>query len=1059
MAGEQRSLQIADAGTRRIFSIPAGTAFLDGLARATLAGEFSATGAAPDPAALPAMRILLPTQRAVRALQDAYLRAVSPGADGIALLLPSILPIADGDATASLIAGVGALSGDAFSGAVPSPMPNLHRRLVLTRFVLQWFAARTELSAADLLAAPGQLRTPAEAAGLATGLATLMDMLETEGVASDGLAGLVPESLAAHWQLTLDFLQIVTATWPAYLTATGLISPAGHRNRLLALETARLGESTPSLLSSPVIVAGVTGSIPATLALMRVVAERPGGALVLPGVDLDLDEASWLAAAGDPAHPQFRLSRLLMALGIDRDAVTMLPGTEPPHALSCRNRFIGEAMRPASTTAEWGTLTARLSEPDICAALDGVTLLEAASAEEEAEAIALILRHAAEQPGVTAALVTPDRILARRVETRLRGWGIAIDDSAGRPFAKTVPGAFLDLVLEAFASHFAPAAVMALLKHPLTRLGLEVGPARRAARMLELAAFRRTYLGDGLAGIAAALHRAFPELPDADDDDLERAHRAARKMAERDRASARDLLTRLTVAMQPLTELQDLTEPSSLAALAQAHLAAASAIACDEAGKDDALYSGEAGAALDTLFVGLSDPAIPALPLQATDYRDFYRALIAGESVRTRAAVHPRLSIWGPFEARLQRPDIVILGGLVDGVWPEIADPDPWLNRPMLAALGLPAPEARIGDAAHDFTQMLGAAKVYLTRAAKVDGVPKVASRWLLRIRALLMGLKGDDPLKADAPWLAWAKTRIAAGTPVATEPPRPCPPLAVRPRQMSVTRVETWMRNPYAIYASRILSLEPMPELGHQPDDRLRGTMIHAVLSRFTQTWPDQLPDDIGAAMRVQIDRVLKEHQAHPRVAAFWRPRLIRFADWFAATEAARRIGVSTVLTEVPGSLDLAMPGGDFALTARADRLDLLTGGQAIITDYKSGNAPKPAQVESLKSPQLPLEAAILIAGGFVGSGARAVAAIRYISAKGGDPPGDEMALVVDIATLAARGVEGVKQLVAAFDDVSMPYAALRRPGFTYHFDDYAHLARVKAWENAGQMGDDGDE
>jgi ATP-dependent helicase/nuclease subunit B len=1025
-----------------ILTIPAGAPFLDALA-ASILNRSLPIAAQGTPVDLPRWTVLLPTKRAGRALQDAFIRAADFGPDGGALLLPAIRPIAEGDEAASLLLGIGELGSGLTAGVAPA-MPELHRRIVLTQLILAWSSA---MASAIVSADPRATRSPAEASLLAASLATLIDRLETEGVSFDLLPGLVPEGLASHWQQTLDFLQIVTQAWPAYLATTGLISAASRRNQLLNLEAARL--SHPA--QWPVIIAGITGSIPATAAVMRAVAAKPGNAIILPGLDLDLDAASWQALLDDPAHPQFRLAHLLATLGVDRAEVQTIPGLDLALARGARSRFISEAMRPAATTQAWSTFAERMPAPELQAALESVVLIEAGSAEEEAEAVALILREAAEHPDQTAALVSPDRTLARRVQTRLSGWGITIDDSAGRPFAKTVPGAFLDLLLDAFASQFAAAPTMSLLKHPLTRLGLGVAPARRAARMLELAAFRRTYLGQGLAGIAAALNRSFPEARlDEDDEDLERPHRAARAMAARDRTAARDLLQRLQTAMAPLLDLALGT--CDLATLAAAHRAVAVALATDENGSDDALWSGEAGAHAEQLFVGLTDPTLPPLALDVADYRDFYRSLIRGESVRSLATVHPRLNIWGPFEARLQQPDIVILGGLVDGVWPEIAEPDPWLNRPMLRALGLPSPEARLGDAAHDFTQLLGASKVYLTRATKVDGVPKVASRWLLRMKALLDGAQtqGNTLLAADRPWLEWARTRTLAGPVQPHHAPSPRPPVRIRPRQISVTRIETWLKNPYAIYASKVLKLEPMAALGHEPDDRLRGMMVHAVLNRFSRQSPTQLPDACADVLFALIDQVLAEYRAHPRIAALWRPRLQRFATWFAATEPERRVGVERVITEIAGAITLTAPGGDFVLTTRADRIDVLSDGGVILTDYKSGNAPKPAKVESLLSPQLPLEAAIHLAGGFEGLGASPVALMRYISAKGGEPPGQDLPLAFDAAGLASLALDGVRRLVADFDDPAMPYRALRRPGFSYLFDDYAHLARVKAWQNA---------
>ena len=113
-----------------------------------------------------------------------------------------------------------------------------------------------------------------------------------------------------------------------------------------------------------------------------------------------------------------------------------LPGAVAGDAFAARARLINEAMRPAATTHVWHRLGETIKSDDARTAFEGVHRLTAPSAQDEAEAIALIMRHAAEVPGKTAALVSPDRLLARRVAIRLESWGIRVDDSAGRPFVK-----------------------------------------------------------------------------------------------------------------------------------------------------------------------------------------------------------------------------------------------------------------------------------------------------------------------------------------------------------------------------------------------------------------------------------------------------------------------------------------------------------------------------------------------------------------------------------------------------------------------------------------------
>jgi ATP-dependent helicase/nuclease subunit B len=1015
--------------------VPHGRPFLTALAEALLAGNLPVPGGPrPGPLELADVTLLLPTRRATRALQEAFLKA----SGGAAVLLPRIRPIfaTSEDLTAFLSAD------DLADGAadIPPAVSDLERQLLLAKLVLRWSEAERGAGGRASAFAPytaTAARTPAQAAKLANELARLMDAMEIEDVDSAKMRTLVPGEFSEHWGKTLQFLRIVTETWPAMLGGRG--SKMQHDKRLILAQAKRLQEAPPD---APVIVAGVMSSVPAVTQLLRAVAGLPNGALVLPALDQALDKESWDAIVpAHPEHPQFGLKKLLDALDVRREDVLALPGSTPQQA---RSQLISEAMRPVHTTERWHRFTSSAGARQIGEALKGLAIVEAPSAEDEAEAVALILREVAETPGRTAALVSPDRQLARRVSVRLETWNLRVDDSAGQPFAKSSLGAFLDLVVEAAAARFEPIALMALLKHALCRLGFAPGEIARTARALEIAAFRAPYFGQGLDDVAATLARA-----EAESRSGTRRHRAVRQLGRADWQAARDLARRLAQAFRPLEALFSSSANTNLHVLAKAHIATADALAkTANAAAGVSLWGGEAGEWAAKFFAGLIDGAMPAPDMQAADYPEFYRSLIAEATVRPRGATHPRIFIWEPFESRLQQPDVVVLGSLNEGTWPQAADPGPWLNRPMRAALGLPAPEERIGDAAHIFASLLGVERVYLTRAAKIDGVPTVPSRWLLRLQALLGGLgKAATP---DRPWLDWAHARNALdGLPRPVGAPQPRPPVAMRPRQLSVTAIEKWIANPYAIFAERILELAPLPVLGERPGPALRGQIVHEALSRFARTFPIQLPDDIRAELLGFAEAALADCIGSARVAAFWAPRFARFAAWFAETERSRRTGVEASFAEVDGAMVLEGPAGPFTLKARADRIDTGKAG-LVITDYKTA-----AGLDTLarravqgEAPQLPLEAAIAAAGGFTGVPAQPVAALRYISASGGEPAGQQIDLNGgDLAALARRAREGLTRLIERFDRAETPYRALRRARFTYKYDDYAHLARVAEW------------
>lgn len=1026
----------------RIFTVPPGVAFLPALARAILNGDLPSPGSArPDPLSLPDITLCLPTQRSVRAAQDAFLAA----SGARALLMPRIRPISDSEDDLTLLTRLA--SPITFSAAAldtPEPTPALERTLKLMQLIQLWRDRLAETEDAVIT------NTAAQAAGLAIELASLMDEIDREGAEFEKIQGLVPDTYSQHWQKTVEFLKIV-----AQYKALDLTSVVERTNAMIRNEAERIATHPPK---APYIVAGVTGSIPATVALMRAVLALPHGAIVLPALDLDSDDESFDAIApadkkqtAHPEHPQFGLRRLLDQLGVSRRDVRALPGAKASATTEKRNAFIREAMRPSATTARWHEYTASTNPSEIKSALTGVSLIEAPSAQDEAEVVSLILREAIETPGHTAALVSPDRLLARRVAIRLQAWGIRVDDSAGRPFAKTVPGTFLNLVAGVVVNDFAPADVMALLKHPLCRLGMKSFDVRRFGRALEIAAFRAPYIGRGPEGIAAALKKC-----ESDRLEKKRRHRAAERLWDEDLAGAADLVARLTQAFAPLTAIYEMPGRHALAAFAEAHSQTAELLCTlndDDPGFQtdiNPLWQGDAGATASSFFLELKDPGLPAIMILAADYADLYQSLLARENVREHTAVHPRVTIWGASEARLQQPDVLILGSLNEGTWPKAAETGAWLNRPMRQELGLPSPEEETGRAAHDFISLLGADRVYLTRAQKVKGVPTVPSRWVMRMTALLDGFDLRDQLKPETPWLEWARARDAIDDTkrIKIRQPAPVPPIDVRPRRMSVTRVEDWITNPYAIYARDILKLEPLPPLGAAPDQSVRGALVHDVLSRFAALHPAALPPDTRAVLNDVATALLSELTGHPKVAAFWMPRLQRFLDWFADSEPARRASVRRVVPEISGQLVLAAPGGPFALTARADRIDDADAG-LVITDYKTGGIPSQKHVLNGRAPQLPLEAAIAASEvGFPNLSGRSVQSLRYIRASGGEPPGEEQFIkTTDVAALADQALQGLSALVALYDRPSTPYLAIRRPGYRYDYDAYAHLARVAEW------------
>jgi ATP-dependent helicase/nuclease subunit B len=644
------------------------------------------------------------------------------------------------------------------------------------------------------------------------------------------------------------------------------------------------------------------------------------------------------------------------------------------------------------------------------------------------------MRHALETPERTAALVTPDRTLARRVAAALERWEIRIDDSGGAALGDSAVGSFLRLVAAAAAEALAPVPLLALLKHPLAGGGRPVAEFRALVRALERTALRGPRPGPGVAGLIAALEDGDPRRFDTPE--------------ARDRLC--DWVNELGRLTEPLRVLgESATVP--LADLIRAQIRVAEALAADQAQPGaNRLWRHEDGEAAAAFFSDLLRAAEDFPGVALADYPALFDSLLAGRMIRPRFGLHPRLTILGPLEARMVQADLMILGGLNEGTWPAEPAPDPWLSRPMRRQFGLPGPERQIGLSAHDFAQAAAAPQVVLTRSARIEGAPTVPSRWLTRLETVLRALGLAGRIDQEAPhWLAWVRAldQPAAVRPVAA--PQPRPPLAARPRELAVTEIETWMRDPYALYARRVLGLEPLEPLAADPGAAERGQFIHQALDAFLRDCPDPLPPDALERLLAQGKAAFGTLLARPEVWAFWWPRFERVARWVVAEEAARRPAWRPAATEIRGGLTLSGPGGPFRLKAKADRLDRAADGSLGILDYKTGIVPKDREVSLGFAPQLPLEAAIAESGGFEGIPAAPVSSLVYWRLSGGEPAGEERRLKGAPAALSADACDGVERLIAAFDDPQTPYAARPRPVWAPRFEPYAHLARLQEWSS----------
>ena len=971
-----------------VFTISIDRRFADELAREILAEH------AAEPLSLAEVLILVPTRRSVRALREAFLRA----ADGKPTILPRLAPLGDLDESE-----FEALSGGATALTLPPAIDPAEREALLARLV----AAFPDEDGQPVA------QTAAQALKLARELGSLLDELAIDGVAFEKLETLVEGNFAHHWRRTLSFLSIVGTAWPALLAERGQIDAIDRRTRSIRAQSERWRANPPT---TQVIAAGSTGSQPATRELMKVVAGLPKGAVVLPGLDRDMDEESWQKL--DPTHPQFGLHELLKHFEIARTDVAEWPGAPGDPA---RRLLIGELMRPAETSDDWKKPSA--------ASLDHVTRADCATPHQEAVVIALALREALEHETRTAALVTPDRDLAKRVAAELRRWDIEIDDSAGQPLADTPPSTLLRCLVATVDQGFAPVELLALLKHPLCSLGLSRPALLDAARRLDRKVLRGLRPSPGLDALQALVEDAkFKE--------------------DIDRAQVRDLVKRLRETTAVLVET--MSAPATPAALLEATIATAEKLAPPET-----LWSGEAGEALADALASLKAAWADQPEIASGEWPSLLLTLLASETIRPRFGRHPRLAIWGPLEARLQRADLLILGGLNEGGWPPSVETGPWINRPMRATLGLPQPERRIGLSAHDFASALAAERVLLTRAEREGGAPTVPSRWLARLDALF----GYDAESGAAPpeyiqrgrrtWLAWAEQLDHTDDYKPWPAPAPRPPVSARPTTLSVSRIEQWRRDPYGLYANRILKLKLLDPLEQELGAAERGSRLHEALDEFLRTYPSGvLPPDALALFEAMGERHLQTVLAAPAERAFWWPRFKKLAAWFIATENARRAaGTHLLASERKGRMKL----GPLIVEATADRIDEIEPGGWEIIDYKTGRVPSARELEKLFAPQLLLEAGIAAQGNYDKvEGPPHTVHLSYWQANGlGD--GGAVKEIKDADTLIPQMMALVQRMAEHFANPATPYEPSLWPEFGPHFNDYEHLERTAEWSSSG--------
>ena len=1033
-----------------IYSIPSHCDFLQVLVESLLDGSLI-KGFEPlkNPLLLSTATIFVPNRRAARSLATAFMGAF----DEEAVLLPDIKTLGDvGDDDFGV-------SPDASHFGQPGEeIKPLERTLLLANLVQHWVDAMEEETRRiyrdeDIIIPSSR----SDAILLAQDLSILLGQITQEEIEWANVQNIVPENHAEWWKLTTTFLNIIMEAWPQHLHSKGLLDPAERAAELLKLRT---GFYQAGRNKGPVIVAGSTGSVASTRRLLRAVAGLKEGAVILPGVDKTISLLEWDAlsnAEGDDqatleTHPQFGLAQLLHGLGIQRENVIEL-GEHSDTGNYCQ-KLLGLAMAPSSFTSEWLSESVKLDAQKTTKALSKVTLIEAGNERQEALTIAIAMREVLLEDKKTAALITPDRNLARRVSMELQRFNINVDDTGGTPLKNSDAALFLRQISQICFLPFQNSSLASLLKNPLCRLGYEMHQAQTLSRNFELIALRGVINKPVPGEFEAFIRQREIQL----EDEKYISPQVKNIIAE----SLDELIkycSRLDEIIAPLIQLSQDTDETSLETYFLKLANVAEALSSDEESKS-IILAGEGAKELKHLFEDMLSLDKGLFTLKPYDFPSVLDAILKSIVTRPRGNTHPRLHIYGPLEVRLLEHDRVILAGLNEGTWPQTTRNDAFLNRLMRQELGMSSPERRTGLAAHDFQQLMGKGEVFLSRSSRVDKSPTVASRWLQRLTALI----GKEQTKAlqerGQVYLGYAEALDKSERPSKrVERPNPNPPIAARPTSLAVTDIETWIRDPYALYAKHILKLNPLDPLERNPDALLKGTLYHAIMQDYVEAIDVSKPAHERLAYLKELSNEhIEEENLPPDVSNIWQLRFYEIAEAYIKWEENYHLKqkITKTLCEIEGSIKLV--DNKFHLRARADRIDVNDYSSLHIIDYKTGLGPSIKQAQTL-SPQLALEGLIAKRAGFKEDASAGMNNLSYIRLRRGaefkaQSIANKERSLDDIINNAEAEL---LKLIKGYQNLEQGYLSRRAPFKDGDISgDYDHLARTREWSFGDDEGDE---
>lgn len=1010
---------------KNFFNIPAGLPFSDCLAKGIIQNY--------SPEEIAVMSVYCPSKRGIRALHDSFLKYTHNNV----MMLPSLKALGEDEEE---------LHFDYVSeNKINNPILKkrvIHsgiRQLALTKIILEHIRTQKK----DI--------SYSEAFALSSKLIDLLNSLQSERIDLKKLKDIDVGHHAKAWQDNVFLLNMITDLWPVFLEHNHLCDPVPYRNAVLETLTSNITSTPPD---HPIIIAGSTGSMPASADFMSAVGKIKNGAVVLPGIDLSLEQKDIDVLSED--HPQYGLYHLINHCNISpndiQDWYSVDNFIRPKHII--RQKLFHEIMRPSGTAESWKTLSERFSHSDLEQALKDFYLIQTPTDHEEAIVIALIMREALEKTEQTVALITPNRILARRVKNELKRWDIIPDDSAGTPLSDLPQGVFLKLLFDVIDQKFSSHALLAFLKHPFVAMGYPAGHIKKNIRIFEDILLRGNGVIYGIDHLKEALEYKIQILKESN-------HFSHEKLEKHQQVLI--LIETLKIAFDPFLSLPEYITLKDFMERLSIVIDTMTMIRSDNQ-TYSYFYKEESGRAMFNFIQEFSDYSDLLTRLTLSSLVGHVREFLAKITIRPSYGFTPGVYIWGTPEARLQQTDIIILGGMNEGCWPIKTDSGIWLSRDMRKDIGLSSPERRIGLSAHDFVQAGCAQKVYTTYAQKSDGCPLIPSRWIIRLENIIKGIfdiKGSNFLELirKTPYLEWIEQLDnTVNPPFMVTRPMPKPPISKRPLRLSVTDIEKWVRDPYYIYVKYILELKKKKSLEYSQEAADRGTIIHTILYEFLKQTGHKIDHNAYEIMHNIIEEQLLKQSSQKEIIPFWRPRLNKIAYHFIEAERKQQYHRQSKILEKKAELEIPLSTGDiFTLVAQADRIDVTSENSFIVVDYKTSasSAYTLQQMEKGLAPQLPLQSIMVEKGCFHDIQNALTEHAEYVIVSGSYKNPYEVKKSIpnirsqykNFSEMSKDIFKGFYEWIERFQNPDTPYISQLMPQFLSYEGDYDHLARVKQW------------